>query len=67
MAAQSCDLAEAFCWLEEKLLPQKSDIEIDWDKILDAPSIIADEDSAEDPDKDSESHDESQPNEESTK
>jgi AAA domain len=29
MAARSCSLAEAFCWLEEKLLPQKSDVDID--------------------------------------
>jgi len=36
MAARSSTLAEAFCWLEEKLLPQKPDIEIDLDKIIEA-------------------------------
>jgi hypothetical protein len=42
VAARSSSLAEAFCWLEEKLLPKKPDIEIDFDKIIeaqDAPSI----------------------------
>lgn len=29
MAARNSSAAEAFCWLEEKLLPQKADIEID--------------------------------------
>jgi hypothetical protein len=29
MAARACSLQEAFCWLEEKLLPPKEDIEID--------------------------------------
>ena len=45
MAVRGSSLAEAFCWLEEKLLPQKSDIEIDLDKIIEAqgsPSIMSD-------------------------
>src|SRR5262249_58040577 len=33
MAVRGTSLAEAFCWLEEKLLPQKPGIEGDWDKI----------------------------------
>jgi hypothetical protein len=52
MAARACNLAEAFCWLEEKLLPQKPNIEIDLDKIIaaqESPSIVADEDPAADP------------------
>ena len=36
MAARSSSLAEAFCWLEEKLLPKKPDIEIDFGKIIEA-------------------------------
>jgi hypothetical protein len=42
MAVRSSSLAEAFCWLEEKLLPQKPDVEIDIDACIeaqDAPSI----------------------------
>ena len=45
MAARGTDLAEAFCWLEEKLLPQKPDIEIDiaaCAEAQDAPSIVPD-------------------------
>jgi hypothetical protein len=41
MAARGTSLEEAFCWLEEKLLPQKPDIEVDWEKIAetqDAPN-----------------------------
>jgi hypothetical protein len=47
MAARACGLAEAFSWLEEKLPPQKPDIEVDFDKIIeaqDAPSISSDPD-----------------------
>ena len=46
MAARSSSLGEAFCWLEEKLLPPKEDIEIDLDKIMeaqDAPATAADD------------------------
>jgi hypothetical protein len=42
MAVRGTGLAEAFCWLEEKLLGPKPDIEIDLDKIIEAqesPSI----------------------------
>ena len=42
MAARGTGLAEAFCWLEEKLLPRKGDIEIDLKAIVeaqDAPKI----------------------------
>jgi hypothetical protein len=42
MAARATGLSEAFCWLEEKLLPPKEDIEIDIDACAmaqDAPSI----------------------------
>jgi hypothetical protein len=43
MAANSCSAGEALCWLEEKLLPPKPDIEIDFDKILEAPPIAPDD------------------------
>jgi hypothetical protein len=36
MVARSSSLADAFCWIEEKLLPKKPDIEIDFDKIIEA-------------------------------
>jgi len=36
IVTRSCSLAEAFCWLEEKLLPQKPDVQIDLDKIIEA-------------------------------
>jgi hypothetical protein len=36
IAARATNLSEAFCWLEEKLLPPKEDIEIDLDKIMEA-------------------------------
>ena len=36
IAARATSLSEAFCWLEEKLLPPKEDIEIDLDKIMEA-------------------------------
>jgi hypothetical protein len=42
MAARGTDVAEAFCWLEEKLLPPKPDIEIDLEacaRAQDAPPI----------------------------
>jgi AAA domain/Bifunctional DNA primase/polymerase, N-terminal len=51
MAARATGLAEAFCWLEEKLLPPKSDIETDLEacaRAQDAPSIAP----AEEPDTD---------------
>jgi hypothetical protein len=35
MAVRGTDLAEAFCWLEEKLLGPKPGIEVDWEKIAD--------------------------------
>jgi hypothetical protein len=47
MAVRQTGLAEAFCWLEEKLLLQKPDIEVDWEKITetqDAPSIVSEPD-----------------------
>src|SRR5262249_21387035 len=31
MAVRGTGLAEAFCWLEEKLLPGKTDVEVDWE------------------------------------
>jgi AAA domain/Bifunctional DNA primase/polymerase, N-terminal len=36
IAARATSLSEAFCWLEEKLLPPKEGIEIDLDKIMEA-------------------------------
>jgi hypothetical protein len=51
MAARGTSLAEAFCWLEEKLLPPKEDIQIDLDKIMeaqDAPSIVTESDPGDD-------------------
>ena len=42
MAARACGLQEAFCWLEEKLLPPKEDIEIDLEACVrtqESPSI----------------------------
>jgi hypothetical protein len=43
MAARSCSLAEAFEWLEQRVLPKKPDIDIDFNKIIeaqDAPSTV---------------------------
>jgi hypothetical protein len=43
MAVRGTSLAEAFCWLEEKLLPQKPDVDVDWEKIgetRDAPKTV---------------------------
>ena len=45
MAVRDSSLAEAFSWLEERLLPKNPDIEIDLDKIIEAqesPSIMSD-------------------------
>jgi hypothetical protein len=42
MAARSCSLFEAFEWLEQRVLPKRAGIEVDWDNIAnsdDAPSI----------------------------
>jgi hypothetical protein len=56
MAARASSKAEAFCWLEEKLLPPKEDIKIDLDKIMeaqevrDAPPIAPEPDFTENPD-----------------
>jgi AAA domain-containing protein/bifunctional DNA primase/polymerase-like protein len=37
MAAQSCSLSEAFSWLEERVLPKKAEVEVDWEKIVETP------------------------------
>src|SRR5262249_31230424 len=50
MAARSCSLSEAFSWLEERVLPKKAEVEVDWDKILetsDAPPLTGGEEGAE--------------------
>jgi hypothetical protein len=56
MAARGTELAEAFCWLEEKLLPPKPEIEVDWEKIAEthnAPPIApAEEPPRDEPDTD---------------
>jgi hypothetical protein len=51
MAVRNTSLAEAFCWLEEKLIPQKSDVEVDWEKIAetqDAPKTAPEDDDGDD-------------------
>jgi hypothetical protein len=55
MKKRGTDLAESFCWLEEKCLPRKSDIEVDWDKLAetqDAPKTAPEDDDGVDPDAD---------------
>jgi hypothetical protein len=51
MAVRQRSLAEAFSWLEEKLPPQKPDVEVDWDKIVetqDAPTTAPEDAKEED-------------------
>jgi len=55
MAARATDKNEAFCWLEEKLLPPKQDVEIDLDaclRVQESPPVVPEESPREEPDPD---------------